>query len=105
MIYIDSPNAPIDIYKEQERFFNSIDFSYLDKPLKKDDWVNDIRLSLAMASNFVDLMRKYHDDGDTVNYQNIRNMMEKAVNRIPSGEYRTQGDEILKKYDKYMSNN
>lgn len=105
LIYIDSPNAPIDIYKEQERFFNSTDFSYLDKPLRKDAWSNDIRLSLAMTSNFVDLMRKYHDDGDTVNYQKIRNMMEKAVNRIPPGEYKKQGMEILKEYDREMANN
>ncbi|MBR5639498.1 MAG: hypothetical protein IKW83_07010 [Muribaculaceae bacterium] len=95
LIYQDSPDGPIDIYKEQERFFNSTDFSYLDKPLKKDAWAADCRSSSYMPSCFWQLMLKYKEDGDTANYQKIHKMMEKAVNRIPDKKIREMGQKYL----------
>jgi len=96
-LYINSPNEVIDIYKEQERFFNSTDFSYLDKPLKKDAWTADMRISSALSTYFYQLMLKYKEDGDTANYQKMHKIMEKAVNRISNTKIRTIGIMYLEK--------
>lgn len=99
LILMDSPDEVIDIYKEQERFFNSTDFSYLDKPLKKDAWAADCKFSESLPSCFWQLRLKYKDEGDTANYQKIHKMMEKAVNRIHDKKYREIGQKNLDFYE------
>lgn len=90
-----STDVDIDIYKEQERIFNTTDFSYLDMPLKKNAWLADIRMSSSMSSNFYQLMLYYKHRNNEAGYQKLLNMSEKAIKRIYDDTWRERAQETL----------
>ncbi len=98
LLYVCSPDAPVDIIEEQKRLLEKCDLRYLGKPIRKDAWIADTRMSSAMTQCFWQLMLEYKGNGDTANYNKVHGMMEKAVNRISDEKWKDFGKSSLEEY-------